>query len=61
MGTVISCLAASPTQRGGSIWQVDRDANIALFEEAAAAGVGHFVLVATAEGREARRSSSLSE
>lgn len=59
--TVISCLAAGPHQSGGSIWEVDRDANKALFDEAARAGAQHFVLVATAEGREARRSSTLSE
>lgn len=35
-------------------------ANMALFDEAARAGVDHFVLVATFEGREARDCSNLS-
>lgn len=52
---VVSCLA------GGlkGIWAVDRDGSIALFDEAARSGCRHFVVVATFEGREARRCSVL--
>lgn len=51
-------MAASPSS--GLTAQIDRDANIALFNDALAAGTcRHFMLVATYEGREAKASVTM--
>jgi divinyl chlorophyllide a 8-vinyl-reductase len=60
---VISCLASTfkTAAKTGDFWKIDRDANIALFEETAKKGIKRFVLLATYEGRESRGVTAFSE
>ncbi|MBI4977068.1 MAG: NmrA family NAD(P)-binding protein [Spirochaetes bacterium] len=60
---VISCMAApgGGNDAQGDFWAIDRDANIRLAEEAADAGVKHFILMATFEGPHSRRQTAFSD
>jgi divinyl chlorophyllide a 8-vinyl-reductase len=60
---VISCLASTfkTAAKTGDFWKIDRDANIALFEETAKKGIKRFLLLATFEGRESRAVTAFSE
>ena len=63
--TAISCLAAGLQKKNGRVapsnndfYAIDRDANIRFGREAIKAGVKHLLLVATYEGKLARRASA---
>jgi divinyl chlorophyllide a 8-vinyl-reductase len=60
---VISCLASNfkTSATTGDFWKIDKDANIALFEETARKGIKRFILLATYEGRESREVTAFSD